>query len=77
MAEITFRRFSEETKAKMSVAKRGENNPRAVFTEEDVRFVKQELANGATATELAGMLGCNVYRVKDIKRGRTWAHVRP
>ena len=58
----------------------GEHNPRAIVTEEDVRFIRQQYANGASKIEVyrtyfSNLLTYNGFAA--IWQGKKWTHIMP
>jgi group I intron endonuclease len=72
----TGRKHTEQAKARMSLEQRGENNPRAKLTEDDVREIRQMLAHGMSQAEIARKYGVGSYVVSRIKTGQRWGHVK-
>ena len=57
---------------------KGSRNGRSKLTEEQVAAAKRMLADGtAPDARIARMLGVSKSVVRDIRRGKTWKHVRP
>ena len=56
---------------------RGECNPVAVLTPDDVRAIRRQLAEGRPEPEIAGRYAVSRGAVSNIRLGRTWAHVQP
>jgi group I intron endonuclease len=69
------RSLPEEVKEKISKTKRGENNPNAKLTTEDVVKIKQLLGEGVSQTKLSKIYGVNYNVINNIRMGRTWKHV--
>ena len=49
--------------------------PHAVFTEEDVYLICQELTNGKSSTEISKTYGYPYDSVYQIRRGANWTHI--
>jgi hypothetical protein len=71
-SENTSEAFAKGRKRKENVLK-GERSPRAVLTEEQVRFIKANPEMGLTA--LVKLLNRNVGAIRAVREGRTWKHV--
>jgi DNA-directed RNA polymerase subunit RPC12/RpoP len=54
---------------------RGESNPSAVLTEDDVRRLRQRRRDGSTLVALAGEYGIARSTVASIVAGKSWSHV--
>jgi predicted GIY-YIG superfamily endonuclease len=55
---------------------KGENNPRAILTEADVRRIKYELfPRGLKNPEIAAMFGVKPYLISFIRTGKNWKYV--
>jgi hypothetical protein len=54
----------------------GENHPKAIVTEEQVRDIRELLAAGYTTVAIAKRFGVNRYLISDIKRGRSWSYLK-
>lgn len=55
---------------------RGEDNPKHILTEDDVREIRVLLENGKyTQLEIGEMYGVSNFAICDIKRGRSWKEV--
>lgn len=54
----------------------GERNSHAVLTEDKVRAIRAERADGAKETEVAARYGISPQAVGHITRRETWKHVR-
>ncbi len=59
---------------------RGEHRPLAVFTEDEVRSMRNEMARGAARADIVRQVvatkGCDPTVVRDILGFRTWKHVK-
>lgn len=53
----------------------GSNNPNAVFTEDDVRLIRQRHANGETGKAIATSLGVSTPCINRMIARKSWAHV--
>jgi FixJ family two-component response regulator len=53
----------------------GERNANHKLTAAEVRWARRELAAGRTRQSVADDLGVSHGTIKDLKRGRTWAHL--
>lgn len=51
---------------------KGENNPRAKLTEDDVRYIRK---SALTSKALGDLLGVNKSTIKAIRDGRNWSHI--
>lgn len=63
------------SRAKQHTRPRGEANPRAVVTEDQVRSIVLMTRAGASRTQVAKVHGVSNGCVKAIVKGRTWSHV--
>lgn len=64
-------------RAKLHNPKRGEENGSAIINTEQAIQIKELLATGAfTLKEIASRTRSTTYIVFDIKRGKTWAHLK-
>ena len=54
---------------------KGERNPRALITEDDVRTIRRRRANGETATAISKDYPISQPMVSHICCGRAWAHI--
>lgn len=63
---------SDETKAKLSEAFRGENSYAAKFTWAEVRHMRRLYVEGAKSSEIAGIFGFNPRTVRKMLRNETW-----
>lgn len=72
------RKHSEKTKRALSVLKQGENTATAKLNSEQVEEIKLKLIeNKLSAPEIAREYGVSSSSISDIKRVKTWKHVRP
>ena len=71
LKEDALRRFKENVQDK----RKGENSPRAKFTEKDVKVIIRRLLDGERATDIARDYGRNHSAVSDIKLHRSWTHL--
>jgi hypothetical protein len=55
---------------------RGENNPRALFTNEQVRAIKRRLAAGESHRALADEFKVRPYNIYRIASGKNYSHVK-
>jgi hypothetical protein len=53
----------------------GEANPNAKLSGEDVERIRKDLAEGASASDLARRHGVTPTQIYAIKTGRSWSHV--
>lgn len=53
----------------------GSRNAASKLTEEQVRFIKQELSSGVSGAELSRVFSVSETTISYIKRGKTWTHV--
>jgi hypothetical protein len=53
----------------------GESHGNSVITDASALRIKELLAKGRRASDIACLVGTTVHVVYDIKRGRTWRHV--
>lgn len=53
----------------------GEKNPGARFTNTDVILIKSRLSCGEKYKNIAKSIGCNAETIRNIKTGKTWAHI--
>ncbi len=60
----------------MSLAQRGNNNPNARLTEEDVIKIKAILRNGSTYEQVADLFGVSESHIRNIDNGLKWKHVK-
>jgi hypothetical protein len=51
---------------------RGESNPRAKLTIEQVVYIREHLATGSYQREMAELFGVSVSLIHEIKMGRCW-----
>lgn len=56
--------------------RRGEAHPRAVLTDDTVRYIREQARHGRGPTSIARELGVNPGTVFFVLSGRTWRHVR-
>lgn len=54
---------------------RGENNPNAKLSEEQVRQIKIEMKNGRKNIDIAKDYGVSVSHIYEIETGRNWSHI--
>ncbi|USK99894.1 hypothetical protein [Bacillus tropicus] len=54
----------------------GAGNHKAKITEDEAKKIKILLNKGVKQTEIAAIFGVSKYLISDIKRGKTWSHVR-
>lgn len=54
---------------------RGENNPRATLTEEQVIEIRRRLAEGQRGVDVAKAFGTNKYTISTIKQRKSWTHI--
>ncbi len=54
---------------------RGSKSPRSQITESKALLIKAGLLEGKTQRAVSAQLSVSLHIVKDIARGRTWAHV--
>ena len=71
LKEDALRRFRE----KVDGTRAGELNPRAKFTEEDVKVIIQRLLNGEKSAHIARDYGRHSCVVSDIKNHRAWTYL--
>lgn len=55
---------------------RGEGNHKAKITEDEAIKIKILLSKGIKQIEIAKMFGVSKYLISDIKRGKTWSHIK-
>lgn len=55
--------------------RRGENNGRAILTEDDVRAIKNSPRTYGSRDELAKRFGVTTHAIARIRAGRAWGHV--
>ncbi|WP_226043451.1 HNH endonuclease [Natrinema sp. DC36] len=55
----------------------GEKNPSAKLTDDEVREIKQKLADGIHPRQLAGEYGVHKTNIGEIGRENIWTHVEP
>jgi hypothetical protein len=53
----------------------GSNNPRAILTEEQVKYIKNQLSVGETTRKLADLFNVRIHVIQQIKSGKNWSHV--
>jgi predicted GIY-YIG superfamily endonuclease len=53
----------------------GSNNPRAILTEEQVKYIKVQLSGGETTQKLADLFNVRIHVIQQIKSGKNWSHV--
>lgn len=56
-------------------ARVGSRHGLSKLTEDDVKVIKQKLAQGFRSGELAAMFGVHLTNIQHIKKGRSWKHV--
>jgi hypothetical protein len=61
------------TKTGPQIATRGEKNPRAKLTEDDVHAIRGLLANGWTGLHVSEFFGVTQSAISSIKHGRAWS----
>jgi len=66
---------SVETLKKLSIARTGENNGRAILTSEDVVEIRKLLNDGIKRHELAKRFGVSYSNIVDIEKYRSWKKV--
>jgi len=66
---------TEETKQKISVSMRGENNHKAVLTEQIVKLIKIDIRNMANNREIARKHNVSYEIVKNIRYRRSWVWI--
>ena len=64
-----------KSKEHKSIINSGENNPRAIYTVEDIKRVKRLFADGHNLSDVAKITGINYYYLSSIKNGRKWKSV--
>lgn len=65
-----------KTRDKRVKAVTGDNNPRALLTESQVRTIKYELIpSGLSNTEIAKMFCVKHYVISFIRSGKNWSHI--
>jgi len=70
------RKHSEDTKQKMAGKKKGENNPRAVFTNEQVAKIREEYAQGGISQRnLAKKHGVSRGAIRGVLLNRTYKEI--
>lgn len=57
------------------MSKAGIKHHRALFTEEQIRDIRERLAGGERCCDLSREFGCSKGAIFNIKRRRTWNHV--
>ena len=62
-------------KSLTSVDRRGSNNHRANFTEEQVLQIRDDHANGMTRTQLVQRYGVSRNCIRHITERHTWTHI--
>lgn len=67
---------SLETLAKKSAASSGENNGNAKLTSDDVIEIRRLLSSKVKATEVSVMFNVSYQIIGDIKRRKTWKHLK-
>jgi hypothetical protein len=55
---------------------RGENNKKAVLTEERVRYIRDQVCGGRSDRSIARELGVTAGTIFSVRTGRTWRHVQ-
>ena len=65
----------KQTQEHSSYHSKGTSNPRAKLTEDDVRDVRRQLAQGERQIDIAARFGVTQAQVSAIKFGKTWAHI--
>lgn len=58
-----------------SYDKRGENNPKAKLTAENVRYIREMIKDGAKRVELAKTFNVDTSTISDIVRKRSWSNI--
>jgi len=69
------KKHSKDTRTKMCKAQRGENNPSAKLTHNQVQEIRDLLTKRLTQVKIASMFGVSRSMVSMIKTGRYWGHV--
>lgn len=64
-----------QTREKLLESRRGENNPKAKLTEDDVRRIRILLTTDIKQAEIARMFGVGPSCIGDIKSGKRWKYV--
>jgi hypothetical protein len=67
--------MNDMKEAGRSAVQIGELNPNAKFTEQDVRKIKELLAQNLSPTNIAKMFNNNINLVHNVKGRRAWKHV--
>jgi len=72
-SEETIKKISEKAKDKY----KGENNPSSILTEKNIIEIWKHINEGIlTQKEIAEKFGVGHQTISDIKRGRTWKHIK-
>lgn len=74
--EWETRAQNEARKEEHGTIMRGELNGRAKLTEQDIRDIRQALANGATQMDMARKYLTTQSNIWDIKERNSWKHVK-
>jgi len=67
--------ISAEENLEERISLKGEDNPYATLTEDDVRKIRF-LEGKMKRPEVAKMFGLNYFHVRDIQKRRCWKHVK-
>jgi group I intron endonuclease len=67
---------TDEARAKMRTAKKGEKHGRAKLTDDEVYQIKLRLLDGELMTVIAREHNVNRSTISYIRSGKTWSHIR-
>lgn len=72
---MTNKHHTDETRRKISEGNSGTNNGNTPLTEDDVRNIKQFLADGGKQVEMVRKYSVSKTLISNIANGKTWASV--
>ena len=53
----------------------GERNPCSIFTDEQIKFIRQKRLDGISRKEIAKQFNCSIHTVINIDLKRSWRHI--
>ena len=70
-----LKRATSETRQRMSLVQRGDNNPMSLLKEQDVFVIRTLHHQGMKTRALADKFGVHIATIRDVIKGRTWKHL--
>jgi HNH endonuclease len=61
---------------KHGTSPQGENHPRVILTDDNVRDIRDLLSKGIKCVDIAEEFSVSRYCISDIKRGKNWLHIK-